>query len=88
MIPTMILLGLVLGRWWRLALLTAAIGWPALLLATGTDAPADLVAGAALGVANACVGVLAAQVLVRAHLGEHLHARGHVHRNAPRHLRR
>lgn len=92
MIPTMILLGLVLGRWWKIALVTAAIGWPVLLLATGTDAPADLVTGAALGVANACVGVLAVQVVLHAHLGEHLHAHGHAHRSAPRtaprHLRR
>jgi hypothetical protein len=88
MIPTMILLGLVLGRWWKVALVAAAIGWPVLLLATGTDAPADLVTGAALGVANACVGVLAVQLLVHAHLGEHLHAHGHVHRQAPRHVRR
>jgi hypothetical protein len=28
MIPTVILLDLALGRWWRLAPVTAAIGWP------------------------------------------------------------
>ncbi|HEU4811125.1 MAG TPA: hypothetical protein VFT00_03195 [Nocardioides sp.] len=92
MIPTMILLGLVLGRWWKVALVTAAIGWPLLLLANGTDAPADLVSGAALGVANACVGVLAVQVLLHAHLGERLHVHSHAHRTGhrqgPRHLRR
>ena len=88
MIPTMILLGLVLGRWWRLALITAAVGWPVLLLAGGTDAPVDLMRGAALGVINACVGVLAGQILLHAHLGQHLHAHAHLHRPAPRHLRR
>jgi hypothetical protein len=31
MIPTVILLDLALGRWWRLAPVTAAIGWPCIL---------------------------------------------------------
>lgn len=35
-----------------------------------------------------CLGVLAVQVLMHAHLGERLHVRGHAHRNAPRHVRR
>ena len=35
MIPTLILFGLVFGRWWRSTLIAATIGWPVLLLATG-----------------------------------------------------
>jgi hypothetical protein len=32
MIPTMILFGLVFGRWWRVTLVAAALGWPLLLV--------------------------------------------------------
>ena len=58
MIPTLILFGLVFGRWWRSALIAAAIGWPILLLATGTVAAgADLIGAAGLAIANAGAGV-------------------------------
>ena len=70
MIPTMILLGLVLGRWWLPALGTAAVLWPALLVATNVINldEADVLAGAAgLAVANAGVGVLAHQACLRAY---------------------
>jgi hypothetical protein len=63
MIPTMILFGLVAGRWWRLSLLAAAVGWPALLVAGGVmdvDVP-PLAAAAGLAVANTAVGVLVHQ---------------------------
>lgn len=33
MIPTLIVFGLVFGRWWRLSLAVAAVGWPAALVA-------------------------------------------------------
>ena len=65
MIPTMILLGLVLGRWWRIALVTAAIGWPALLLATNTIDVGQIVPTAMLGLVNAAVGVLIVQGVLR-----------------------
>lgn len=68
MIPTMILLGLVFGRWWRPALATAAVGWPLLLVATNVSdvAESGILAGAALlAVANAGVGVLAHQACLR-----------------------
>ena len=68
MIPTMILLGLILGRWWRPALATAAIGWPLLLVTTNVIAFDDvgmLVGAALLAVANAGVGVLAHQGCLR-----------------------
>lgn len=63
MIPTMILFGLVFGRWWRLSLVAAALGWPALLVAGGVmDVDVPLLAEAAgLAVANTAVGVLVHQ---------------------------
>jgi hypothetical protein len=77
MIPTMILLGLVLGRWWRVALSTAAIGWPLLLLLSDVvDLNVALIAAAALAVANAGVGVLAHQGCLHAY--RHLRRRSHV----------
>ncbi len=65
MIPTMIVFGLVLGRWWRAALIAASVFWPALLLWNGTlqagpegqSLVAAVLLSAALAVANAAVGV-------------------------------
>jgi hypothetical protein len=58
MIPTLILFGLVFGRWWRVALIAAAIGWPVLLLAIGAVAAgADLTGVAGLAIANTGAGV-------------------------------
>lgn len=65
MIPTMILFGLITGRWWRLALIAAAILWPALLLVDGVmGLSAGLLAAALLGAANAAVGVAVHQALL------------------------
>lgn len=66
MIPSLLLVGLVLGRWWWLPLLLAAAGWPALLLATGamTVGP-GLVGAAGLAVLNAAVGVAVHQAVRR-----------------------
>jgi hypothetical protein len=64
-IPTMILLGLVLGRWMPVAFLAAAVGWPLLLVASGVVAPDDgqtLATAAVLAVINAAVGVVTHQV--------------------------
>ena len=66
MIPIMIFFGLVFGRWWRAALAVSAVAWPLLLLAAGvTEAVATLASAAVLAVANASVGVLAHQGLLR-----------------------
>jgi hypothetical protein len=63
MIPTMILLGLPIGRWWRAWLVTAAISWPMLLLTTDVVAfDSALYGAAALALANAGVWVLAHQI--------------------------
>lgn len=59
MIPTMILLGLVLGRWWRVALVTSALGWPILLVATDAmNFEPGLLASTGLAVLNTGAGVL------------------------------
>jgi len=66
-IPTLILLGLVLGRWWRFVIPLAAVGWPILLLVTGVDRGLDFVVGAsAFAFANVVVGVLLYQVVAGA----------------------
>lgn len=59
MIPVLILSGLLLGRWWRSSLVAAALGWPALLVATGVmDVGVGLFGAAVLAVANTGAGVL------------------------------
>ena len=58
MIPTMILVGLVLGRWWRTALVVGALGWPTFLIADNVvDLEPSLVGAAVLGLVNTAVGV-------------------------------
>lgn len=59
MIPVLLFLGVVLGRWWRTALVASAIGWPAVLLATDVmDLEPVLLAASALAVVNVGVGLL------------------------------
>lgn len=61
-IPTLLLVGLVLGRWWRVVIPVAAIGWAVLLIATGVDSgPSFAVAAALLGAVNVAVGVVVFQ---------------------------
>ncbi|WP_221933017.1 hypothetical protein [Tessaracoccus rhinocerotis] len=64
----MILFGLVMGRWWRAALVSAAIVWPMLLIVTGVPEPGSwlstLLLGGLLAVANAAVGVAVHQALL------------------------
>lgn len=65
MIPTMILFGLITGRWWRFALIAAAIVWPVLLLVDGVmGLSAGLLAASLLGAANAAVGMAVHQALL------------------------
>jgi hypothetical protein len=65
-IPTMIVFGLLLGRWWRIALIAAAVLWPALLVADGViGLSASLLGAAVLAVANAAVGVAIHQACLR-----------------------
>jgi hypothetical protein len=68
MIPTMILFGLVLGRWWRAALVAGTIVWPAIVLADGAiNSVVEVFSAAGLGVANAAVGVLLHQAALQAY---------------------
>lgn len=65
MIPTMILFGLLLGRWWKLALLVGTSGWTVLLWSQGLlSTPMEVVGAAALALANTAVGVLVHQLLL------------------------
>lgn len=66
MIPTMILFGAVLGRWWRLTLVAGTIGWPVLLLLGNIAVtPQDLAVAAALGLANTLAGVAMHQAVLK-----------------------
>ena len=66
MVPTLLLAGLVLGRWWRATLVVAVLGWPLLLLATDVIEPGWNIAGAAvIAVVNTGIGVLVHQGLRR-----------------------
>lgn len=70
MIPTMIVLGLVLGRWWRFALVAAAVVWPVVVAMpenalAGVRSPTLVLLGAAVfGAANAGVGILVHQAVL------------------------
>lgn len=65
MIPTMIIFGLITGRWWRLALVAAAILWPAFLLVDGArGVSVGLLTAALAGAVNAAVGVAVHQALL------------------------
>jgi hypothetical protein len=61
-----LLIGLFFGRWWRIAIPVAIIGWPILLMASGVDSgvrfaiDAGLVAGG-----NVAVGVLVNRLVAR-----------------------
>ena len=64
MIPTMLLVGLVFGRWWRLVIPLGTLTWVVLLIVTGTGSGLSFaLAAAAFGAANVIVGVLAYQVI-------------------------
>jgi hypothetical protein len=60
MIPTVLVVALVTGRWWLPTLVIAAVGWPALLVATDAMTLGwGLLGASALATGNALVGVLA-----------------------------
>lgn len=66
MIPGLILVGLVLGRWWRTTLAIVATAWPAWLVVGGVMGPeSGLVGAGALAVVNAGVGVAVHQGILR-----------------------
>ncbi len=61
-IPTMLLVGLVLGRWWAIPL--GGVVWAVLVALAVSIVPGDVLIAAALGAANVAVGVLVRWVLV------------------------
>lgn len=66
MIPTVILFGLIAGRWWRATLLVAAVAWPAGLVADDAmGLEVALLGAAAAAVLNAAAGVAVHQALLR-----------------------
>ncbi len=66
MIPTLILIGAVFGRWWRVTLLVSAVGWPVLLVVTGAMSPGPALVGATgVAVLNTGAGVLLHQGILR-----------------------
>jgi hypothetical protein len=65
MIPTMILFGLVFGRWWRTAVAVGAFLWPLILVSSGLmRINWDIWTACGLGVANTIVGVLVHQAIL------------------------
>jgi hypothetical protein len=67
MIPTLILFGVVFGRWWRLCLIAALLGWPVLLVASDVmTIEVGLIGAAGLAVINTGLGVLVHQGGLRA----------------------
>jgi hypothetical protein len=70
MIPTLLVVGLALGAWWRISIPAATIAWALLLLATGVVSDLTHVAGAAwFGFINVTVGVLVFQAVRLAYRG-------------------
>jgi hypothetical protein len=66
-IPTLILFGVVFGRWWRFSLIAAVLGWPILLVVSDVmSVDAGLVGAAGLALANTGIGVLVHQGGMRA----------------------
>jgi hypothetical protein len=66
MVPILILLGVVFGRWWRTALAASALGWPILLVATDVmDFGPELLGAAGVAILNAGAGVLIHQGILR-----------------------
>ncbi|MGH8826048.1 MAG: hypothetical protein ACRDVZ_00340 [Jiangellaceae bacterium] len=64
MIPTLIVFGLIFGRWWRSSLVVGTLMWPVLLLATDTvSSGAETVSAAGLALLNTGVGVLTHQAV-------------------------
>lgn len=65
MIPVLLVVGLVLGRWWRTTLAVATILWPFLLVVNGVmNVTIELLGAAALAFANSLTGVIVHQGLL------------------------
>jgi hypothetical protein len=63
-IPTVLLVGFLFGRRWKVAVPVAVVGWPTLLIADGVDRGLGFALGAGLlAAANVVVGVLTYQAI-------------------------
>jgi hypothetical protein len=63
-IPTLILVGFVFGRWWRVTVPVTTVAWvTALILFGGGMSDDDFVPATALAIANLTVGVVVFQAL-------------------------
>jgi hypothetical protein len=65
MIPTMIVFGLLTGRWWKTSLVLGTVGWAAVLSLTGAVTAAQIPAAALFGLVNTGVGVAIHQGVLR-----------------------
>ncbi|GAA3381714.1 hypothetical protein [Cryptosporangium minutisporangium] len=66
MIPTLIVFGLVTGRWWRSSLIAAAVGWPVLLVTADVmGVEVGLLGASTLAVVDAAAGALIHQAIWR-----------------------
>lgn len=66
MIPTMILFGLISGRWWKTSMVVGTLAWPLLLLATEIiQSPPEVLGAAGLGLVNTLAGVVVHQLALR-----------------------
>lgn len=82
-IPTLILFGLVFGRWWKSSLLVGTLGWTALLLVDDViHVPGEVLGAAGLGLVNTLVGVAVHQLAVRS-FGAWLNQRHRSSRHHP-----
>lgn len=78
MIPTLLLTGLVFGRWWRISIPAATIGWAVLLLVDGSVSDlSDFLGAAGVGFINVAIGVSVFQALRLAFRGVTRHP-GHA----------
>ena len=73
MIPNMIVFGLLLGRWWKTALVIGAVGWATILFTTGVVTVAGIPGAALFGLVNTGLGVAIHQGILR--LVRHLRGR-------------
>lgn len=63
MIPTLLLIGFVGGRWWRITILACTLGWVMVLLAGDPVSSTEALGGGVLAAANTATGVLLYQAL-------------------------
>ncbi|WP_256840498.1 hypothetical protein [Ornithinimicrobium faecis] len=65
MIPTLIMFGLIFGRWWKTSLVIGSLGWPVLLVVSGIDLSGQQTLEAiGLGLLNTLVGIVVHQVIL------------------------